>query len=66
MIAIVGDGDPADSEETQAPQPRIRRRGRRVTTELSEGYIGEPPAERIQEPTENDDRLLNDKPPHWG
>ncbi|WP_404311796.1 hypothetical protein LG314_10640 [Agrococcus terreus] len=55
----------AEAPET-APAPLvIRRRGRRVTTEPSPGWIGEPEQERTQS-RENDDRLRGDVPPHWG
>lgn len=53
-------------EGREEPAPRIRRRGRRVTTEPSAGYIGEPPAEEHDTGGENDERLRQDKPPHWG
>lgn len=63
-----GEGERADDPGEQAPgdRMRIRRRGRRVTTEASPGYIGEPLAERREESNENDERLKRDKPPHWG
>lgn len=43
----------------------IRKRGRRVSTEPAPGYTGEPPRERTQS-SENDARLWEDLPPHWG
>ncbi|WP_456515107.1 hypothetical protein [Agrococcus sp. UYP33] len=43
----------------------IRRRGRRVSTEPTPGYTGEPPREQ-QQSTENDAQLRQDVPPHWG
>ncbi|MGM1028323.1 MAG: hypothetical protein ACQEWM_00465 [Actinomycetota bacterium] len=43
----------------------IRRRGRRVSTEPAPGYTGEP-AQEPQQSSENDDRLRQDVPPHWG
>ncbi|HIY67409.1 MAG TPA: hypothetical protein H9830_14170 [Candidatus Agrococcus pullicola] len=55
-----------DGERSGAAEPRIRRRGRRVTTEPTPGYIGEPDAEQREESDENDERLRQDKPPHWG
>lgn len=59
--------EPAAAEAPEAaPAPLvIRRRGRRVTTEPSPGWIGEPEQERTQS-RENDDRLRGDVPPHWG
>lgn len=54
---------------------RIRKTGRRVQTEPAEGYLGEPPAvaDDLTEGEDagssnegNDERLLRDKPPHWG
>lgn len=63
--------DPA--EEFAAPEAAgeppvplvIRRRGRRVSTEPPEGYLGEPARER-QQSSENDEQLRRDLPPHWG
>ncbi|SFS00844.1 hypothetical protein SAMN04487783_0491 [Agrococcus baldri] len=63
----VGDGEAAgDDRSEDAPAPQvIRRRGRRVSTEPSPGYTGEPPTERKQS-SENDARIWGDLPPHWG
>ena len=59
---VAGDGL-VDGEE---PAPLvIRRRGRRVSTEPAPGYMGEP-AQEQQESSENDERLRQDVPPHWG
>lgn len=57
----------ADAEAAQpAPEPLvIKRRGRRVSTEPAHGYTGEP-AQEPQQSSENDDRLRQDVPPHWG
>lgn len=55
----------ADAPESSPAPLVIRRRGRRVTTEPSPGWIGEPEQERTQS-RENDDRLRGDVPPHWG
>lgn len=43
----------------------IKRRGRRVSTVPAPGYTGEP-AQEPQQSSENDDRLRQDVPPHWG
>lgn len=43
----------------------IRRRGRRVSTEPTPGYAGEP-GQEPQQSSENDERLRQDVPPHWG
>lgn len=60
--AAAGEAEAPDA----APAPLvIRHRGRRVTTEPSPGWIGEPEQERTQS-RENDDRLRGDVPPHWG
>ncbi|MET4098126.1 hypothetical protein ABIB37_000363 [Agrococcus sp. UYP10] len=56
------DVEPADVE----PAPLVsKRRGRRVSTEPTPGYTGEPPVERHQS-SENDEQLRRDVPPHWG
>lgn len=59
-----------EGEGASEGAPRIRKTGRRVTTEPVEGYIGEPPADsgedKGQGAGENDARLIGDKPPHWG
>ncbi len=57
----------AEAEAAQpAPEPLvIKRRGRRVSTEPAPGYTGEP-AQEPQQSSENDDRLRQDVPPHWG
>lgn len=66
------EGGPADGGEAAdaaTPQPAplvIRRRGRRVSTEPSPGYTGEPPVERQERGNENDEQLRRDVPPHWG
>jgi hypothetical protein len=53
-------------DEPEQPAPLvIRRRGRRVSTEPTPGYIGEPAREQHQS-SENDQRLKGDVPPHWG
>ena len=61
--------DPASGEglvEGEEPAPLvIKRRGRRVSTEPAPGYTGEPTQEQ-QQSSENDDRLRQDVPPHWG
>lgn len=61
--------DPAPGEglvEGEEPAPLvIKRRGRRVSTEPAPGYTGEP-AQEQQQSSENDDRLRQDVPPHWG
>lgn len=61
--------DPASGEglvEGEEPAPLvIKRRGRRVSTEPAPGYTGEP-AQEQQQSSENDDRLRQDVPPHWG
>lgn len=55
-----------DDGQLEEPQPLvIRRRGRRVSTEPAPGYLGEPAVER-QQSSENDARLREDVPPHWG
>lgn len=59
------EGDPPAVEEASAAPLVIRRRGRRVTTDASPGYAGEPAIERSQS-RENDARLREDVPPHWG
>lgn len=43
----------------------IRRRGRRVSTEPAPGSTDEP-AQEPQQSSENDERLRQDVPPHWG
>ncbi len=67
--AAAGEAEPAGGEaealEAASAPLVIRRRGRRVTTEPSPGWIGEPEQERTQS-RENDDRLRGDVPPHWG
>lgn len=60
------DRRPSGGKKRDAAEPRIRRRGRRVSTEPTPGYIGEPMAEQREEAGENDERLRQDKPPHWG
>jgi len=67
--AAVEGGEPAERDalvpgEESAPLV-IRRRGRRVSTEPSPGYTGEPAQEQRQS-SENDERLRGDVPPHWG
>ncbi|MFA4841125.1 MAG: hypothetical protein WC580_05420 [Agrococcus sp.] len=63
------DAGPVDADgpvEGEAPAPLvIKRRGRRVSTEPAPGYTGEPAVEQHQS-SENDDRLRQDVPPHWG
>lgn len=59
-------GERPDADAGSETTPRIRRTGRRVRTEPTPGYIGEPAVERGSNDTENDDRLRQDKPPHWG
>lgn len=57
-----------EGEQVAGAEPAplvIRRRGRRVTTEPSPGWTGEPAQERGQS-RENDERLRGDVPPHWG
>ncbi|UOV99843.1 hypothetical protein [Agrococcus sp. SCSIO52902] len=56
----------ADAAEPQPVPLVIRRRGRRVSTEPSPGYTGEPPVERQERGSENDEQLRRDVPPHWG
>ena len=56
--------DAAAAEPAPAPLV-IKRRGRRVSTEPAPGYTGEP-AQEPQQSSENDDRLRQDVPPHWG
>jgi hypothetical protein len=60
---------PAQGDETvQGDEPAplvIKRRGRRVSTEPAPGYTGEPAVEQ-QQSSENDERLRQDVPPHWG
>ncbi|MGY3128148.1 hypothetical protein ACVWW9_001647 [Agrococcus sp. UYP33] len=59
---------PPEGEHIEGDEPRplvIRRRGRRVSTEPTPGYTGEPPREQ-QQSTENDAQLRQDVPPHWG
>lgn len=64
--AGAGEAAGTDGRIEDAPAPMvIRRRGRRVSTEPSPGYTGEPPTER-QQSSENDARLWGDLPPHWG
>ena len=56
---------PQDVEGDDPAPLVIRRRGRRVSTEPAPGYTGEP-AQEVQQSSENDDRLRQDVPPHWG
>ncbi len=59
---------PDDPELVEGDEPAplvITRRGRRVSTEPAAGYTGEPGQEQ-QQSTENDARLRQDVPPHWG
>lgn len=58
-------GRTAPVEAEEAAPLVIRRRGRRVSTEPTPGYTGEPPQEQHQS-SENDERLRQDVPPHWG
>lgn len=60
---------PASEEEAEGTVPgeHTRRRHRRVTTDAVPGSDPTPaPEPRQHTPTENDDRLKADKPPHWG
>lgn len=66
--AEVGAAADADAANVQPAEPAslvIRRRGRRVSTDPAAGYTGEP-AQEPQQSSENDDRLRQDVPPHWG
>ncbi|GAA1421146.1 hypothetical protein [Agrococcus citreus] len=58
-------GAEADADEPTPAPLVIRRRGRRVSTEPAPGYTGEP-AQEPKQSSENDDRLRQDVPPHWG
>lgn len=62
------EGARPEAERAVEPAPAplvIKRRGRRVSTEPAPGYTGEPPQQPKQS-SENDDRLRQDVPPHWG
>jgi hypothetical protein len=59
---------PASEEEAEGTVPgeRTGRRHRRVRTAAVPGSDPTPaPEPRRHAPTENDDRLRADKPPHW-
>lgn len=60
---------PASEEEAEGfvPGEHSGRRHRRVRTDAVPGSDPTPaPEPRRHAPTENDDRLKADKPPHWG
>ncbi len=53
--------------EAERPAPQRRPRRRRVTTEGAPGTDPHPQREPPRHAaSENDDRLRQDKPPHWG
>jgi hypothetical protein len=55
---------PDDAEHPEEPR---RRKHRRVTTKAVPGTDPEPQKEPPRHPGgENDERLRQDKPPHWG
>jgi hypothetical protein len=56
----------SDAEHPDGEEPR-RRKHRRVTTKAVPGTDPEPQKEPPRhEGGENDERLRQDKPPHWG
>lgn len=59
------EGAAAEPDGAEPAPLVITRRGRRVSTEPTPGYTGEPEQEP-QQSTENDARLRQDVPPHWG
>ncbi|PZE89612.1 hypothetical protein DEI95_13495 [Curtobacterium sp. MCBD17_008] len=71
-----GDASGADTDPAATPAPAVprstgpggtSRSGRRVTTRAVPGSDPTPAPEPARHGTgENDDRLLRDRPPHWG